>query len=301
MGRTKQVGEEMKQKILSESISLGVSFHTLPRDDEDNKKASIRDCCIAPEGYDFITADYKAMELRVLAHISGDENMIKMFHSKVDPHIYTASLVYEKDVSRISKEERQIAKSGSFLIVYGGGAWKLSKTCNISIPAAERTIEKLKEVYPGVFIWMDKIKAQIYEEHKCKSLFGRIRNLPDIMSNVQKVKDKCIRQGVNFIIQHSASVITCYAVVDIYNELKFRQLNSSIVGSVHDSIEVVSSKQDTEETLQIMRNKMENYPLLRSLGYNFKVPICMDAEIGRSFSGGKKIEFSEKGSVLNYV
>jgi len=274
---------------------LGLSFHTLPREKVD----SIRECCVAPDGYDFITADFKAMELRVLAHIANETNMIKAFNSGLDLHRYTASLIYEKEISKVTDDERQIAKSVSFLVVYGGGAWKLSKTANVSMEIAENTIAKFQEVYPRVFEWMEEVKNTIMEKKYCTSLFGRRRNLPDVDSPVQQVRDGCFRQGINFGIQSSASDIVCYGLIDLDKELKYRGLDSYICGTVHDSIEVISKKSETEETLQIMYNKLRNYPLLKSLGFNFKVPLEIEVCIGNNFSAKTEVKFSSSGSIIN--
>lgn len=274
---------------------LGLSFHTLPREKVD----SIRECCVAPEGYDFITADFKAMELRVLAHIANETNMIKAFNSGADLHRYTASLIYEKDIKNVTDDERQIAKSVSFLVVYGGGAWKLSKTANVSMEVAERTIAKFQEVYPRVFIWMDEVRETIRRDKHCKSLFGRRRNLPDVDSPIQQVRDGCFRQGINFGIQSSASDIVCYGLIDLDKELKYRGLDAYICGTVHDSIELISSKEDTEEVLQIMYNKLRNYPLLKSLGFNFKVPLEIEVCIGNNFAAKTEVKFSSSGSIIN--
>lgn len=284
-----------KESKVASKFPLGLSFHTLPREKED----SFRSVCVAPDDWYFITGDFKAAELRVLAHVSDDINMVKAFKSGDDPHKYTASLIYEKPVDQVTKEERQIAKSVSFLTVYGGGAWKLSRTANISLPAAERVLQRLKEVYPGVFIWMENIKSFIYENKYAISMFNRRRNLPDITSKVDKVREKCLRQGVNFVIQSSASDIVCYCLLDIAREFEFRGLISMLAGSVHDSIEVFAHKDEIEEVLQIMYYKMTQYPLLRSFGYNLKIDMECEYEIGRSFVGGTEVKFSPKGSVLN--
>jgi DNA polymerase-1 len=277
------------------SFPLGLSFHTLPRERED----SIRGVCISPAEHYFITADFKAMELRILAHVAGVKNMIKAFFSGQDLHKYTASLIYEKDIKDVTKEERQIAKSVSFLIVYGGGAWKLSKTANISLAVAEATIERFKQVYPEVFTWMEQVKNQIYDQEYVTSIFGRRRNLPDIKSPIQKIQDKCIRQGVNFIIQSSASDVGCYCLVDVDNELTSRNLDSTIAGIVHDSIEIIAPAYELEETLQIMYNKMVNYPLLKSHGYEFKVPLEVEFKVGSNFNSDNEIKFNNKGTILN--
>lgn len=276
---------------------LGVSFHTLPRDKKDSE--SIRDVCIVADPNIFVTADFSTMELRVLAHVANETNMIRAFESGADLHTYTASLIFEKAIEDVTREERQIAKSVSFLVVYGGGAWKLSKTANVSLKVAEQTIAKFKEVYPRVFAWMDEVKEKVYKDHYITSLFGRRRNLPDIVSNVQQVRDTCIRQAINFVIQSSASDITCYAVLDIAEELRLRNMDSKLIGTVHDSIEAEVVPYELEEVLQIMHNKMVNYPRLRKAGYNLKVPIAIEIEVGKSFSGGEKVEFDSKSRILN--
>lgn len=274
-------------------LPLGVSFHTLPRDGD------IRNVCIVEDGFNFITADFKTMELRVLAHVAEEATMIKAFSSGEDLHKYTASLIYEKPVEKVTKEERQIAKSVSFLVVYGGGAWKLSKTANVSLGIAEKTIAKFQEVYPGVFTWMDKIKDEVYRQRYTTSIFNSRRNLPDIVSPVQKVQDRCLRQAINFVIQRSASDIVCYSVIDISEEFKLRGMRSTIIGTVHDSIEVKAPVDETEEALQIMHHKMTQYPLLRSYGYKLRVPIEIEVEVGKSFGGGKQVHFTKTGSVEN--
>ncbi len=295
----RQLTKKGKLSSVAKKYPLGLSFHTLPRDSAD-KQDSFRSVCVAPDDWYFITGDFKAAELRVLAHVSGDVNMIKAFKSGADPHRYTASLIYEKPVGEVTKEERQIAKSVSFLTVYGGGAWKLSRTANISLAAAEKVLERLKAVYPGVFIWMEHVKSFIYENRYAISMFNRRRNLPDILSKVDKVREKCLRQGVNFEIQSAASDIVCFSLLDIANELKFRDMRSKLAGSVHDSVEMFAPAEELEEVLQIMYNKMTNYPLLRSFGYNLKVDLECEFEVGRSFVGGTEVKFSPKGSVLNF-
>ena len=119
------------------------------------------------------------------------------------------------------------------------------------------------------------------------------------MSNVQQERAPCTRQAINFVIQSSASDITCYAVLDIAEELRLRNMDSKLIGTVHDSIEAEVVPYELEEVLQIMHNKMVNYPRLRKAGYNLKVPIAIEIEVGKSFSGGEKVEFDSKSRILN--
>jgi DNA polymerase-1 len=288
-----------KAPVGTKKFPLGISFHTVPRDAGEDMSRSIRQLCIAPNNEWFITADYKAMELRVLAHVANETNMIKAFVMGEDLHKYTASLIYEKNIEDVTKEERQIAKSVSFLVVYGGGAWKLSKTANVSLAVAERTIAKFQEVYPRVFTWMEQVKAEVYEKHYATSMFGRRRNLPDITSPIQKIQDRCLRQAINFEIQSPASDIVCFSVLDIADEFELRRMKSGLLGTVHDSVEAGSPSDELEEALQIMYHKMTKYPRLKAAGYNLRVPIEIEVEIGRSFSGGTEVKFDKTGSVLN--
>lgn len=272
---------------------MGVSFHTLPRSPEDPNEVNIRKLFLPPVGWYFITADYKTMELRILAHLSQDKRMIEAINSGEDLHKITASLIYGVPVDRVTKFQRQVAKSASFLIVYGGGAWKLAKTVNIPEDEAVEVIEALKHAYPDVFTWQDQVKEFLIKNKYVVSLFGRRRNLLDIRSPAKAIQARCIRQAGNFVIQSSASEITSFALLDICKSLKSQKLLSRPVASVHDSIEVVSPKQDLIETLGIVKHRMTNYPYLQQCyGFKFSVPLDIDVEVGSSFGGGAPVEYN---------
>jgi DNA polymerase-1 len=276
--------------------NMGVSFHTLPR----TKDPNIRSLFVAPKDHYFIAADYSAMELRILAHVCKDKNLIQAFFSGQDLHKYTASLIWKKPIDQITKEERQIAKSVSFLIVYGGSEFKLSKTVNIDIDEAKDIIDTYGTVYPGVFAWMNEVKEYINKNKYAKSIFGRRRNLDNIRSPIPKIRSRCERQGVNFIIQSSASEITTFALLDIAQEFKAQNMQSRVVASVHDSIEVVSPKDEIDEALMIMNHKMTQYPYLRKvMGFNCAVPMAIEVEVGTSFGGGVDVKFNKSGGVAN--
>ena len=163
---------------------MGVSFHTLPRETNIN----IRSMFVAPKGSAFITVDYGAMELRVLAHIAKEKSMQHAFRSGADLHTYTAKLLFGKD--SITKEERQIAKTVSFLIVYGGGAFNLAETMAIPLDKAKGIIKNYEKVYPGIFQYMEFVNEFIRENGYAYTIFGRRRNLPDVKS-----KDRTGRSG----------------------------------------------------------------------------------------------------------
>ena len=272
---------------------MGVSFHTLPRED----KYSIRNVFKAPEGHAFIAADYAAMELRVLAHISKEKKMQQAFTDGVDLHTYTASLLFQKSEDKIKKDERQIAKAVSFLIAYGGGAYRLSETTGITYARAEKIIQKYAQVYPGIFGYMDFVHEFIKENEYAYTLFGRRRHLPDVNSHDPKVVQGALRQGLNFTIQSAASDILLCAIKGITES--FKGLNAKIVATVHDSIEIIAPYDEVEEVLEIVYDEMVNYKTVkRDFGIEFNLPLKIDAEVGTSFGDGKEVDWSN-GSPTN--
>jgi len=268
--------------------AMGVSFHTLPR----NTKTNIRSMFVAKKGEAFVTVDYAAMELRVLAHIAKEKSMQHAFKSGQDLHTYTAKLLFSKD--NITKEERQIAKTVSFLIVYGGGAFNLAETMGIPLERAKEIIKNYQRVYPGVFRYMEFINEFIKDNGYAYTLFGRRRNLCDVRSKDRSVVNRALRQGLNFTIQSSASDILLCGLIGVSQRFDESGLDARVVATVHDSLEIVSSEKDLAECLAIVYDELVNYPHLRSLfGINFDVPLSVDMEVGRSFGDGVAVDFKE--------
>lgn len=264
---------------------MGVSFHTLPRTTEDN----IRSIFSAPKGWKFVAADYAAMELRVLAHVAGEGRMQQAFKSGVDLHTYTAQLLFNK--KEISKEERQIAKAVSFLIVYGGGAFNLAETVGISMKRAENIIKSYQNVYPGIFSYMDQVNQLILGQGHIETIFGRRRNLPDVRSKDKKVVNRACRQGLNFTIQSTASDIMLCALLGVSRDLQERNMQGRVVATVHDSLEVVCPPEELEEVVQIMHHNMVNAPIMKDVfNIYFDVPFKIDVEVGTSFGDGVEYE-----------
>jgi len=273
--------------------NMGVSFHTLPRED----KYNIRNMFTAPEGHSFITVDYAAMELRVLAHIAKETKMQQAFIEGVDLHTYTASLLFQKSEDKIKNSERQIAKSVSFLIAYGGGAYRLSETTGITHRRSEKIIAKYAEVYPGIFRYMDFVHNYIRENQYAYTIFGRRRHLPDVLSRDTKVSKGALRQGLNFTIQSAASDILLCAIKGITKS--FEGLKARIVATVHDSVEIIAPHDEVGEALEIVYDEMVNYKTVRSdFGIQFNLPLKIDAEVGSSFGNGKPIEFKDGRPIL---
>ena len=273
--------------------AMGVSFHTLPRTTEDN----IRSIFTAPPQQSFIAVDYAAMELRVLAHVAKDGNMQNAFNEGADLHTYTAKLLFNKQ--NISKTERQIAKTVSFLIVYGGGPFNLSETMGIPLRRAERIIDNYKNVYPAVFEYMEFVNDFIRTNGYAYTIFGRRRNLPDVGSRNKTVVNRALRQGLNFTIQSTASDILLTSLLGISRRFKASNLSARPVATVHDSVEVVCPDNEVENVLEILYDEMVNYPTIKEIfNIHFDVPLAIDAEVGRSFGDGKEIRFDKGIPIL---
>jgi len=267
---------------------MGVSFHTLPRDKENN----IRSLFVCPPDHCFITVDYAAMELRVLSHIAKDSNMQKAFTEGADLHTYTAKLLFNKPT--ITKSERQIAKAISFLIAYGGGPFNLAETTGISLGRAKKIIANYQNVYPAIFEYMDFIEKFIKSNQYAYTIFGRRRNLPDIGSKDYSVVNRAARQGLNFTIQSTASDILLCGLLGTHRRLKDEDVAAWPVATVHDSIELISHKDDVGRCLEIVYEELVNYPFIKkNFNIYFDVPLKIDAEVGHSFGDGVEVKFED--------
>ena len=282
-GRISNSGANVGRK---KENKIGVSFHTLPRESLD---VNIRDYVVAPKGHDFITIDMKAMELRVLAHVANEENMIHAFKSGVDLHSYSAGLTFNKDPKDVTKLERQIAKEVSFLTVYGGTAYTLASKRNIPEERAEEIINSWLRAFPGVGRYMNTIDEYINQFAYAKTIFGRYRHLPNVRSPFKNVRREAFRQGLNFTIQSAASDILLCGMLGVIEKLK--GMKAKVVATVHDSIELIAPKNETRKVVDIVKDELENYHYLReNFHINLKVPLGVDVEVGSSFGNGVEYE-----------
>lgn len=273
--------------------AMGVSFHTLPRETKNN----IRSLFKAPGDWAFIAADYGAMELRVLSHIAKEGSMQLAFNQGADLHTYTARLLFNKQ--NITKSERQIAKTVSFLIVYGGGAFNLSETMGIPMRRAEKIIKDYEKVYPGIFAYMEFVNEFIKNNGYAYTIFGRKRNLPDVYSKDRGVIARALRQGLNFTIQSAASDILLTSLLGASQRFKQEGLQAMPVATVHDSIEIVCPQEEVKDALTILYDEMVNYPLIKNIfNIHFDVPLAIDAEVGKSFGDGKEVHFNNGIPIL---
>lgn len=279
----------------------GVSFHTLPRTD-DNDAINIRNLMKADEDRVFLAADFSQAELRVLAQCCKDKSLIEAFNSGQDLHRFTASLVFGKRPEEVTKEERQIAKSVSFLIVYGGGPNKLSQQIGKSIGYCKNIFSAYEQSFPKVFKWIKQVHKFIKDNGYAVSIFGRRRHLPNVKSPIRKYQFRALRQGMNFVIQSSASDLMLHSIRRLQKYKEATGLDFDILATVHDSVEVQCNRDDIEKVstlLKVVLPMTDDFKGMYNL--DFVVPFEVDVEVGTSFGNLTEAEFSDTQKLSNLV
>ncbi|RCX15422.1 DNA polymerase I [Anaerobacterium chartisolvens] len=228
------------------------------------------------ESFVLCDADYSQIELRVLAHITGDENMILAFENNEDIHATTASQVFGVAKEEVTSLMRGRAKAVNFGIVYGIGDFSLSKDLGITRKEARRYIDGYLEKYPGVRQYMHDIVQQGKEGGFVATLFGRRRYLPELKSSNFNMRSFGERIAMNTPIQGSAADIIKIAMVKVYNELKSRGLKSRLVLQVHDELIIEADRSEIEEVEGILKESMEGAASL-------KVPLSVEVKTGSTW------------------
>tara|TARA_R100001082_G_scaffold107838_1_gene82272 strand:+ start:644 stop:2158 length:1515 start_codon:yes stop_codon:yes gene_type:complete len=279
--------------------SKGVSFHTLPRTTADG--VNLRKLMLSDTGKTFIAADFSQAELRVLAHCSNDKNLIDAFKSGEDLHTYTASLVFNKSLPDVTKEERQVAKSCIFLIVYGGSYKKLAEQIDKSDGYAKDIFARFQAQFPGIFKFMKVVNKYTKENGYSMSLFGRRRNLPNVKSPITKYQYRALRQGLNFVIQSSTSDMVLNSLLNMQKRIEELGMDDvEILATVHDSIEVQCNTENTEAVVKLIKSVMEDITYLKTkYNMDFKVPMKVDVEVGNSFGGVEEVHFDDNMNPTN--
>ena len=231
------------------------------------------------EGYDFLfSADYSQIELRLLAHMSGDENLIAAFLSGEDIHARTAAEVFGVSIDNITPELRRKAKAVNFGIVYGISDYGLSKDLRISRREAGEYISLYFERYPKVKNFLDDTISQAHETGYVTTMFGRRRFLPLIKSANFHQRGLAERMAMNTPIQGSAADIIKIAMINA--EKNLRELESRIILQVHDELVIETKESELAQVEKIVRAAMENVA-------NLKVPLVVDCHFGKNWSEAK--------------
>jgi len=210
------------------------------------------------DGYLFVDADYSQIELRVLAHISGDKNMIDAFNNNEDIHRQTASKVFNIPVEEVTSKQRSEAKAVNFGIVYGISDFGLGEELGIGRKQAKAYIEQYLEKYEEIKEFMESIKEYAKEKGYVETLFNRRRYIPEMNSNNFMVRQFGARVAMNTPIQGTAADIMKIAMIKLYSELKNRKLDSKILLQIHDELLLEVKKEEKEEVKELLKKSMES-------------------------------------------
>lgn len=231
---------------------------------------------VAGEGKMLADADYSQIELRVLAHLSGDKAMIKTFCEGGDIHTETAASVLNVPPEYITPEQRRSAKAVNFGIVYGIGAFSLAKDINVSVAEAKRYIDDYLTHYSGVKAYMDKVTASAEKDGWAVTMFGRKRFIPEILSTNKTVKALGKRIAMNTPIQGTAADIIKIAMIRVYRRLKAELPEARLILQVHDELIVEAPEAQADKAAQILTEEMQG-------AVKLAVPLTADAKEGKSW------------------
>ncbi|MBR4092391.1 MAG: DNA polymerase I [Oscillospiraceae bacterium] len=231
---------------------------------------------IAKEGYTLLDADYSQIELRVVAAMCDDENMKNAFLSGTDIHTATASKVFGLPESMILPEMRRAAKAVNFGIIYGIGAYSLSKDIGSTVKEADRYIKNYLESYSGVKKFMEDAVESAMKNGYVTTIYGRRRYIPEIASSNKMIQAFGKRAAMNAPVQGSAADIIKQAMVNVYKRLKEENLDARLILQVHDELIVEVSEKDKERAKVVLGEEMEN-------AVKLSVPMTADVNEGKSW------------------
>ena len=250
------------------------NLQNIPVRGEDGKE--IRKTIIPEEGQEFFSADYSQIELRVMASMSGDENMIEAFTSDADIHAATSAKIFHKPIEEVTKDERAKAKRANFGIIYGISVFGLAQNMEIDRAEAKALIDGYFETFPGVQKFMEESKKRVSEKGYAETLYHRRRYLPDINSHNGTVRAVAERNAINAPIQGTAADIIKIAMIRIYKRFKEENIKSKMILQVHDELNFSVLPEEKFHVKQIVLEEMQNAATLR-------VPLIADCGWGSNW------------------
>ena len=246
------------------------NLQNIPVRDDDGKE--IRKCFIPEAGCRFFSADYSQIELRIMAHLSGDENMIEAFREGFDIHRATAAKIWKENIDDVTDEQRKKAKQANFGIIYGITTYGLAQRMGIENGEARQLIDDYFRTFPKVQAYMEEAKEQAREKGYAETMFGRRRYLPDITSRNGTVRGFAERNAINAPIQGSEADIIKIAMIRIWRRFKDENIRSKMILQVHDELNFSVYPEEVEQVGQIVIEEMQkacelNVPLVADAGW----------------------------------
>ena len=254
--------------------SSNPNLQNIPIRNEDGKE--IRKAFIPDDGCEFFSADYSQIELRIMAHLSEDENMIEAFREEQDIHAATAAKIYKINIDDVTREQRSKAKTANFGIIYGISVFGLAERLNVERKEAKELIDGYFENYPKVKAYMDESIRSARDKGYIETIFKRKRYLPDINSRNAIVRGYAERNAINAPIQGSAADIIKVAMIKIYKRFIDEGIRSKMILQVHDELNFSVLREEKEKVQQIVISEME-------AAYKMKVPLLADCGWGQNW------------------
>ena len=274
--RTGRVHTSFNQTVTATGrlSSSNPNLQNIPIRDENGKE--IRKAFIPDEGCLFFSADYSQIELRIMAHLSEDKNMIDAFLSNHDIHAATAAKIYKIDLQDVGSDMRRKAKTANFGIIYGISVFGLAERMNVERKEAKELIDGYFETYPGVKAYMDKSIQVAQEKGYVETIFHRKRFLPDINSRNAIVRGYAERNAINAPIQGSAADIIKVAMARIYQRFQTEGIQAKMILQVHDELNFSVPVEEKERVEEIVIEEMEH-------AYRMHVPLKADCGWGKNW------------------
>lgn len=250
------------------------NLQNIPVRGEDGKE--IRKAFIPDDGCLFFSADYSQIELRVMAHLSGDENMARVFREGHDLHAATAATIYRKDIRDVTRDERTKSKRANFGIIYGITVFGLAERLDIERSEAKQLIDGFFETFPKVHDYMEHSKQVARAQGYAETVFHRRRYLPDINSRNAVVRNYAERNAINAPIQGSAADIIKVAMIRIHRRFEELGLKSKMILQVHDELNFSVFPEEKDTVEKIVIGEMQN-------AYQLSVPLIADCGWGANW------------------
>ena len=238
--------------------------------------SQLRAYFIAKPGCVLVDADYSQIELRILAHVTGDEHMQQAFRSGQDIHRSTAARIYGIPQGEVTPRVRSGAKAINFGIMYGKGAYSLSKDIGVTVKEADAFLKNYLAAFPSVSSYMDKTIADARANGYVSTLFGRRRALPELNSNSHNIRASGERMARNTPIQGTAADVIKLAMVRVWKRLRDEKMESRLILTVHDELIVEAPEAEAEKAAQILREEMEGC-------VHYAVPLSTDVHTGKNW------------------
>jgi len=237
----------------------------------------VRKAFVATPGWSLIAVDYSQIELRVAAHMAGDQAMLKAFREGQDIHTATAAAIHDISLNEVTEQQRRDAKATNFGLIYGMSAYGLTQSTDLTLAEAETFVETYFKRFPGIRDYLDKIKEQAKAKGYVETLLGRKRYFPRLTSTSNyNLRRREEREAINAPIQGTAADIMKMAMISAAEELEKSGLSARMLLQVHDELVLEAPEGEVDQTIKLIQSSMENV-------YSLDIPLTTEAKYGENW------------------